>query len=143
MLSRVYQTLSEGALGFNQADKLAKTPFPMPYAQMLTVLLLVFNVTLPVMIAGNINALWLGVVVSAVSVAAYQGLNETARELEDPFKPTHANDLGLPQLQAMFNSKVRARRRQSARARDRADGADEGGAFRRARMSEKGRSGGG
>lgn len=108
VLSRVYQTLSEGALGFNQADKLAKTPFPMPYAQMLTVLLLVFNVTLPVMIAGNINALWLGVVVSAVSVAAYQGLNETARELEDPFKPTHANDLGLPQLQAMFNSKVRA-----------------------------------
>jgi len=108
VLSRVYQTLSEGMLGFNQADKLAKTPFPMPYAQMLTVLLLVFNVTLPVMIAGNVNALWLGVVVSAVSVAAYQGLNETARELEDPFKPTHANDLGLPQLQAMFNSKVRA-----------------------------------
>ena len=39
---------------------------------------------------------------------AYQGLNETARELEDPFKPTHVNDLGLPQLQAMFNSKIRA-----------------------------------
>ena len=45
---------------------------------------------------------------NVVSVVAYQGLNETARELEDPFKPTHANDLGLPQLQAMFNSKVRA-----------------------------------
>ena len=101
----------EGALGFNQADKLAKTPFPMPYAQMLTVLLLVFNVTLPVMIAGNINALY--VVVSAVSVAAYQGLNETARELEDLLKPTHANDLGLPQLQAMFNS-VRAATRARA-----------------------------
>jgi predicted membrane chloride channel (bestrophin family) len=108
VLSRVYQTLSEGMLGFNQADKLAKTPFPMPYAQMLTVLLLVFNVTLPVMIAGNVNALWLALVMNVVSVVAYQGLNETARELEDPFKPTHANDLGLPQLQAMFNSKVRA-----------------------------------
>ena len=108
VLSRVYQTLSDGMLGFNQADKLAKTPFPMPYAQMLTVLLLVFNVTLPVMIAGNVNALWLAIVMNVVSVVAYQGLNETARELEDPFKPTHANDLGLPQLQAMFNSKVRA-----------------------------------
>jgi predicted membrane chloride channel (bestrophin family) len=75
---------------------------------MLTVLLLVFNVTLPVMIAGNVNALWLALVMNVVSVVAYQGLNETARELEDPFKPTHANDLGLPQLQAMFNSKVRA-----------------------------------
>ena len=71
-------------------------------------LLLVFNVTLPVMIAANVDALWLAVAVAAVSVVAYQGLNETARELEDPFKPTHANDLGLPQLQAMFNSKVRA-----------------------------------
>ena len=108
VLSRVYQTLSDGMLGLNQADKLAKTPFPMPYAQMLTVLLLVFNVTLPVMIAANVDALWLAVAVAAVSVVAYQGLNETARELEDPFKPTHANDLGLPQLQAMFNSKVRA-----------------------------------
>ena len=108
VLSRVHQTLSDGMLGFNQADKLAKTPFPMPYAQMLTVLLLVFNVTLPVMIAGNVDALWLAVAVNVVSVVAYQGLNETARELEDPFKPTHANDLGLPQLQAMFNSKVRA-----------------------------------
>ena len=108
VLSRVYQTLSDGMLGFNQADKLAKTPFPMPYAQMLTVLLLVFNVTQPVMIAGNVNALWLALVMNVVSVVAYQGLNETARELEDPFKPTHANDLGLPQLQAMFNSKVRA-----------------------------------
>ena len=108
VLSRVYQTLSDGMLGFNQADKLAKTPFPMPYAQMLTVLLLVFNVTLPVMIAGNVNALWLALVMNVVSVMAYQGLNETARELEDPFKPTHLNDLGLPLLQAEFNSKLRA-----------------------------------
>lgn len=108
ILSRCHQVLSDGMLGFNQADKLAKTPFPMPYAQMLTTLLLVFNITLPVMIAGNVNALWLGITVNLVSTVAYQGLNETARELEDPFKPTHVNDLGLPQLQAMFNSKIRA-----------------------------------
>jgi predicted membrane chloride channel (bestrophin family) len=108
ILSRCYQVLSDGLLGFNQADKLAKTPFPMPYAQMLTALLLVFNITLPVMIAGNVNALWLAIVVNLVSTVAYQGLNETARELEDPFKPTHVNDLGLPQLQAMFNAKIRA-----------------------------------
>jgi predicted membrane chloride channel (bestrophin family) len=108
ILSRVWQVLSEGMTGLNQADKLAKTPFPMPYAQMLTVLLLIFNLTLPVMIAANVNAVWLGIVVAFVTTVAYQGLNETARELEDPFKPTHVNDLGLPQLQAMFNSKIRA-----------------------------------
>lgn len=108
IVSRVHQVLSDGMLGYNQADKIATTPFPMPYAQMLTACLVVFNVTLPIMVAGNINALWLAVLVNFISTVAYQGLNEVARELEDPFKPTHVNDIGAPQLQAMFNSKIRA-----------------------------------
>ena len=95
-------------LGFNQADKLAKTPFPMPYAQMLTVLLLVFNVTLPVMIKGNTNALWLAVVVNAVSVAAHQGSTKPRASSRTRSNRRTPNDLGSPQLQAMFNSKARA-----------------------------------
>ena len=43
IMSRVHQVMSDGTLGFNQADKMAKTPFPLPYAQMLTACLLVFN----------------------------------------------------------------------------------------------------
>lgn len=108
ILSRVHQVLSDGFLGFNQADKIAKTPFPMPYSQMLTACLLVFNLTLPIMVAATINSLVMGVALTFISTVAYQGLNEVARELEDPFKPVHLNDLGLPQLQAMFNSKLRA-----------------------------------
>lgn len=108
ILSRVHQTLTNGMLGFNMADKIAKTPFPMPYAQMLSVCLVVFNLTMPIMVAGHINNLWLAILVNFISTVAYQGLNEVARELEDPFKPTHINDHGMPQLQAMFNSKVRA-----------------------------------
>ena len=108
ILSRVHQVLTDGMLGFNQADKISTTPFPMPYSQMLTLCLLVFNITLPLMVAANINAMWLAILVNVISTVAYQGLNEVARELEDPFKPTHLNDVGLPQLQAMFNSKIRA-----------------------------------
>lgn len=108
ILSRVHQVLTDGILGFNQADKISTTPFPMPYSQMLTMCLLVFNITLPLMVAGNINAMWLAILVNVISTVAYQGLNEVARELEDPFKPTHLNDVGMPQLQAMFNSKIRA-----------------------------------
>ena len=52
----------------------------------------VFNVTLPIMVAGSINALWLAVLVNFISTVAYR-LNEVARELEDPFKPTHVNDI--------------------------------------------------
>ena len=107
-LSRVHQCLTNGMLGFNMADKIAKTPFPMPYAQMLSVCLVVFNLTMPIMVAGHIKHLWLAILVNFISTVAYQGLNEVARELEDPFKPVHINDHGMPQLQAMFNSKVRA-----------------------------------
>ena len=56
----------------------------------------------------TINNMALAILLTFISTVAYQGLNEVARELEDPFKPTHLNDLGLPQLQAMFNSKLRA-----------------------------------
>ena len=108
LLSRVHQVLSDGMLGFNQADKIATTPFPMPYSQMLTACLLVFNIILPVMVVATIKNMTVAVVLTCISTVAYQGLNEVARELEDPFKPTHLNDLGLPQLQAMFNSKLRA-----------------------------------
>jgi predicted membrane chloride channel (bestrophin family) len=108
ILSRVHQCLTNGMLGFNMADKIAKTPFPMPYAQMLSVCLVVFNLTMPIMVAGHIKHLWLAILVNFISTGAYQGLNEVARELEDPFKPVHINDHGMPQLQAMFNSKVRA-----------------------------------
>ena len=108
ILSRVHQVLSDGFLGFNQADKIATTPFPMPYSQMLTVCLLVFNIILPVMVVATIDGTVLAMVLTCMSTVAYQGLNEVARELEDPFKPTHLNDLGLPQLQAKFNSKLRA-----------------------------------
>lgn len=93
---------------YHSADKIAKTPFPMPYSQMLTTCLLTFNIILPVMVAATIDNTALAIVLAFISTVAYQGLNEVARELEDPFKPTHLNDLGLPQLQAMFNSKLRA-----------------------------------
>ena len=95
-------------LGFNLAEGIAKTPFPMPYSQMLTVCLLFFNLTLPIIVVTTVSGLWLAIILTLISSLAYQGLNEVARELEDPFKPTNLNDLGLPELQAMFNSKLRA-----------------------------------
>jgi predicted membrane chloride channel (bestrophin family) len=75
---------------------------------MLTACLLVFNLFMPIVVAAHTNSMWLAVVIAFMSTMAYQGLNEVARELEDPFKPTHLNDLGLPLLQAEFNSKLRA-----------------------------------
>ena len=38
IVSRIFQELSNGLLGFENAYKVARTPFPFPYAQIVQVL---------------------------------------------------------------------------------------------------------
>merc|ERR1719389_963682 len=47
IVTRVFQELSTGMLGFNQAHKVAMVPFPFPFAQMVSLLLLVLYCMLP------------------------------------------------------------------------------------------------
>ena len=78
--------------------KLADTPFPFPWAQMVLVLLIIFAGTLPLMVVAFIDKLWLAVIIDFFSVQAYWALNEVARDVEDPwvYEP---NDLPLARLQ--------------------------------------------
>merc|ERR1719426_359758 len=48
ILSRVYQELSNGMLGYNQAYKIALVQFPFAFAQLLTVFCLAFALCCPV-----------------------------------------------------------------------------------------------
>merc|ERR1719261_1521935 len=50
VLSRVYQELSNGMLGFNQSLKLADVPFPFIFAQILEAMLTMFLIGAPVMV---------------------------------------------------------------------------------------------
>eukprot|EP00397_Hematodinium_sp_SG-2012_P050416 GEMP01058586.1.p1 GENE.GEMP01058586.1~~GEMP01058586.1.p1 ORF type:complete len:416 (+),score=75.02 GEMP01058586.1:187-1434(+) len=78
--TRLYQELSDGILGFNQALKISLVPFPFPFAQMLTLLMLTFVITSPIIIITAVFGFW--------------GLNEIAVELENPFGDD-LNDLPL------------------------------------------------
>jgi len=117
ILSRTYQVLSDGHLGYMQARKVGDTPFPFPYVQLVTLLLHVFNVICPLVISAfvgtrdspegleSLDGIGLIVVITFFVTLGYTALNQVSRELEDPYGhgPNH---LPLVQFQEEFNSKL-------------------------------------
>ena len=47
------QVLSDGMMGFQQACKLEDTPLPFPYAQMVSLVLMIFAVSYPLLAASK------------------------------------------------------------------------------------------
>lgn len=117
VFSRVYQVLSDGMLGYNNAVKLHDTPFPFPYSQLIFFNLLLLSITVPWLISAKIGDYkgeypeWGGTVVavgmSFIIVLMYYTLNEVARDLEDPFN-FDPNELPLVVMQVQFNAKIQA-----------------------------------
>mmetsp|Transcript_11870 Transcript_11870/g.27007 ORF Transcript_11870/g.27007 Transcript_11870/m.27007 type:complete len:473 (-) Transcript_11870:8-1426(-) len=85
VLSRAYQELSNGMLGFNQALKLADIPFPFPYAQLLAVLLGVFCIVAPIYMAVFSANLLLTPLMSYALLSSLLAVNWLSIELENPF----------------------------------------------------------
>lgn len=85
VLSRVYQELSNGMLGFGQAHKIERVQFPFPFAQLLTWLLTLWLFVCPMVIwvytGGEVLTPWLALVI----VLGYWVIQEIAIELENPF----------------------------------------------------------
>lgn len=101
IMSRVYQELSNGALGYNQALKVAMVPFPFPFAQMLALLLAFFVLICPVIVLQFTNSLLFTPLLTFFAILGYWGLNEIAVELENPFGDD-ANDLPMLELHHDF-----------------------------------------
>lgn len=107
ILTRVYQVLSEGMLGFEQCRKIMDTPFPFPWVQFVTACLLVYTFTVPIVIAAYVTADWLAFMLTVFAVTTYHALNEVARDLEDPFL-YDPNDLPMARHQWAFNERILA-----------------------------------
>ncbi|GMH38627.1 hypothetical protein BSKO_06511 [Bryopsis sp. KO-2023] len=105
IMTRVYQVLSEGMLGFEQCRKIMDTPFPFPWVQFVTVCLLLYTFTVPIVIASYITADWLAFILTVFAVMTYHALNEVARDLEDPFI-YDPNDLPMARHQWAFNERI-------------------------------------
>ena len=105
LLSRTYQVLSDGTAAAAQARKISHVEFPFALRQLLAVLLGVFSILAPMCIAAFIDSTPLVAAVSFFVLLGYIALNETARELENPFG-LDANDLTVTQYQKDLNHKL-------------------------------------
>ena len=96
IVSRIFHELALGHNGFMQARKIADIPFPFPHAQLTNMILVLFAVTLPIIVAcafmplseeqGGWNTRWLKAVTSgllaSVCSVTFFSLSEVARDLE-------------------------------------------------------------
>ena len=67
IISRLYQFISDGNLGYNQARKIAYIPFPFPHAQITSLFILVVVAFIPILMLTFVTNEWLGVVLNIVT----------------------------------------------------------------------------
>lgn len=89
ILSRVYQELSNGMLGYNQAYKIALVQFPFAFAQMLTIFLLAFVLCCPIAVFVFTGGEFLTPALTLFTVLGFWGIHEIAVEIENPYGAGH------------------------------------------------------
>jgi len=104
--TRLFQELSNGMLGYNNAAKIHDTPFPFPYAQLITLALAILTLTCGFVMNCFVKSAWWAAVFTFVAIAGYYAINEVAIELEDPFGDD-ANDLPMGSYQRDYNNRLR------------------------------------
>mmetsp|Transcript_635 Transcript_635/g.1708 ORF Transcript_635/g.1708 Transcript_635/m.1708 type:complete len:400 (+) Transcript_635:93-1292(+) len=99
--SRMYQELSNGMLGFNNCLKIADVPFPLPFAQLLGLLLVAFSLLIPVYVIVFTGSYVVGPILCFFLFESLWCLNEVAKELENPFGQD-TNDISLTDFHMRF-----------------------------------------
>eukprot|EP00929_Paragymnodinium_shiwhaense_P055195 TRINITY_DN2767_c1_g2_i1.p1 TRINITY_DN2767_c1_g2~~TRINITY_DN2767_c1_g2_i1.p1 ORF type:complete len:584 (-),score=68.51 TRINITY_DN2767_c1_g2_i1:154-1905(-) len=102
IVSRVFQDISQGVITLSNAKKVSETPFPFPYAQLLSVATLMHMFMTPLVFAGWMRHPALSVLFTFVSVFFFASMNLIAAEIEHPFGGD-ANDIDCKLLQSEFN----------------------------------------
>ena len=113
VLSRLQQVLSDGMAAYNQCRRFTDSPFPMPYANAVMLVLLMYTVSLPVLMWCWVTVPWLSATFAFIASLTYWLLHEVARDLEDPFL-YEPNELPLPRKQHLFNERILQFRRVAA-----------------------------
>lgn len=108
ILSRLYQVVSDGALGFSQASKITDTPFPFPYQNLIQLFLWVYGLIVPFVMNAWLRNAYLRAVLTFLATWSYFAMHEVGSNLEDPYLPYDPNELALTTIQHDFNSKLLA-----------------------------------
>lgn len=102
IVSRLYQFVSDGTLGYNQARKVAYIPFPFPHTQLTTFYVVVITLVMPILMLTFVIDTAVAAVMNFLTIGVFLGLWHVSTELEDPFRNV-PNDLPLNNFQAQFN----------------------------------------
>lgn len=102
ILTRALQDLGTGFAHALNAKKLSDTPFPFPYAQMLTYMLLISWLVTPWVMAMSMEQWWEAAIISAITNPSLWAIYYIAVEIEAPFGHD-SNDLPLQELQIDMN----------------------------------------
>jgi hypothetical protein len=108
ILSRLYQVISDGALWFSHASKIAITPFPFPYHNLISIFLWTYTFMVPFLINGIIMNDVVRAVFTFFAVFCYHALSAVGDNLEDPFFPYDPNELPLQEVQESVNYRLLA-----------------------------------
>jgi hypothetical protein len=103
ILTRLFQELSNGMLGFNQALHIAIVPFPFPFAQLIACSISLLVLSLPVFSTSFAPGYLLAPAMSFIIVFGFWNMNSIAIELEQPFG-NDPNDLPIRELHENFVS---------------------------------------
>ncbi len=102
IVSRIVQFISDGMTCYNHALKVVLIPFPFPHAQLSAFFVLMMVIAIPFLMDQYTNKIWLGAVLTFLTVVCLAGLHEVARELETPYRSA-PNDVPLCTLLAYYN----------------------------------------
>lgn len=105
ILSRAYQEFSRGIVHLNNVRKIKEIPFPFPYAQMITVMLLVHWAVTPIVAAMEIRTSYGAAFFCFCVAGAFWSLIHIAMEIDQPFG-TDANDVPVAAMQVDFNTSL-------------------------------------
>jgi len=106
ILSRVYNQLGNGIVKLNNARKITNFPIPFPFAQMITVMLLMHWAVAVVICSTSIESPIWAALLSFSVIISFWSINFIALELEDPFGDD-PNDLPMQDMQADLNASLK------------------------------------
>lgn len=102
VFARTLTEVSNGMTHFHNACKIKETPFPFPYAQMITLMLFLYMISTPLIVAiWTDHWIWTGCF-TWLGVFAMWSMNLIAVEIEHPFGDD-TNDLGTHEEQMLMN----------------------------------------
>jgi predicted membrane chloride channel (bestrophin family) len=102
IFSRVYQFISDGFVQYNQCRKTAYTQFPFVHSQLTSFFLFHSIFVFPYLYYTYVNNVVVACLLNFATMACFDGMNEVAREMQDPFYQ-FPNDLPLNNYQVQFN----------------------------------------